>query len=57
MIKNNKYIVMSSEDNTLYFWHSNVIYKGESALKIPAILELKKVYPTAKVYKLTEINI
>jgi hypothetical protein len=48
---------MCAEDNTLYFWHSNVIYKGESALKIPAILELKKIYPTAKVYKLTEINI
>jgi hypothetical protein len=57
MIKNNKYIVICAEDNTPYLWQSNVIYKGESALKIPAILELKKIYPTAKVYKLTEINI
>lgn len=57
MKKQNKYIVMCSEDDTLYLWHSNIIYTGESALKIPAILELKKVYPTAKVYKLTEISI
>jgi len=55
--KNNKYIVVCAEDNSLYSWHSNVIYKGESALKIPAILELKKKYPTAKIYKLTEIAI
>jgi len=57
MTKNNKYIVINAEDTTLYFWHSNVIYKRESALKIPAILELKKTYPAAKVYKLTEISI
>lgn len=57
MQKQNKYIVMCSEDDTLYLWNSNIIYRGESALKIPAILELKKVYPTAKVYKLTEIAV
>jgi len=48
---------MCSEDDTLYFWHSNIIYKGESALKIPAILELKKMHPNAKIYKLKEIKI
>jgi len=57
MQKQNKYIVMCSEDDTLYFWHSNIIYKGESALKIPAILELKKMHPNAKIYKLKEIKI
>jgi len=55
--KLNKYIVLCNEDGSLYSWNSNVIYHGESALKIPAILELKKFYPAAKVYKLTEIAI
>jgi hypothetical protein len=55
--KNNKYIVICYDDGSLYSWNNNIIYQGESALKIPTILELKKKYPTAKVYKLTEINI
>jgi hypothetical protein len=55
--KLNKYMVLCGEDGSFYSWNSNVIYQGESALKIPAILELKRLYPTAKVYKLTEIAI
>lgn len=54
---NKKYIIICIDNNGNQVWNNNIIYHGEKATKIPALIKLKQKYPESKIYKLTEIRL